>query len=299
MPEPSAQRILEPRSVKALLALGERVLSDSSHLFADHDHALEARELLAACLDLDPDDLPENEVLDRRIRDRYLAMVTRRAGGEPLPWLTGYIEFYGLELEVRPGPFVPRPSSELTVSRAARKLRRRRSPIVVDVCTGAGPIAIAIADEFPEAEVWGADIDSEGLRQARRNARALDVTNARFLKSNMYDQLPKRLAGNVDVITGHVPYVPLDEVEDLPTEVREFEPIFTLSDQASGDGLDLMRRAIGESVRWLKPGGWLLLEVSEDLGTRMRRIMRRAGLADRGIASDEDGLSVVVEGVKP
>ncbi|CAN5722385.1 hypothetical protein BH18ACT15_BH18ACT15_13840 [soil metagenome] len=288
----------EPLTVEALLALGQRVLSDSSHLFEDHDNELEARELLAACLDLEPDELPNERVPARRTRERYLAMVTRRAGGEPLPWLTGHIEFYGLDLEVRPGPFVPRPSSELTVARAARKLRRRRSPVVVDVCTGAGPIAIAIADEFPDAEVWGADIDSEGLRQARRNARALDVPNATFLKSNMYDGLPKRLRGEVDVITGHVPYVPLDEVGDLPTEVREFEPLFTLSDQAGGDGLDLMRKAVGESVEWLKPGGWLLLEVSEDLGARMRRMMRRAGLDDRGIASDEDGLSIVTEARK-
>lgn len=288
----------EPLTVEALIALGARVLSDSSHLFEDHDNELEARELLAACLDTEPDELEDERVPPHRTRERYLAMVTRRAGGEPLPWLTGHIEFYGLDLEVRPGPFVPRPSSELTVSRAARKLRRRRSPVVIDVCTGAGPIAIAIADEFPDARVWGADIDAEGLRQARRNARALNVANATFLKSNMYDGLPKRLSGEVDVITGHVPYVPLDEIDDLPTEVREFEPISTLSDQSGGDGLDLMRRAVGESVEWLKPGGWLLLEVSDDLGTRMRRMMRRAGLDDRGVASDADGLSIVVEARK-
>ncbi len=289
----------EPRTVEALVALGQRVLADSSHIFEDHDNRREAQELLAFCLAVDPEDLDEDDSPPHRTRERYLSFVTRRAGGEPLPFLTGRIEFYGLDLEVRPGPFVPRPSSELTVARAARKLRRRKSPVVVDVCTGAGPIAIALADEFPGAEVWGADIDAGGLRQARRNARSLGVANAIFRNGDMYEGLPRRLRGRVDVITGHVPYVPLDEIEDLPSEVREHEPLYTLSDEMGGDGLGLMRRAVADSVEWLKPGGWLLLEISEDLSGRIRRLARRAGLEDKGVASDSDRLSVVVEARRP
>ena len=288
----------EPKTVDQLLELGTRVLSDSSHIFEDHDNAAEARELLAFCLQVDADDLDERAGdVPRRIRDRYLALIARRASGEPFPFLTGRIDFWGLELVVRPGAFVPRPSSELTVQRALRKLRRRKGPVVVDVCTGAGPIALALADELPTAEVWGADIAVEGLAQGRANAKRHGLDNVRFKKSDMYEGLPARLRGEVDLITGHVPYVPAGEIGDLPAEVREFEPLYTLTDE-SADGLGLMRRAVAESVPWLRPGGWLLLEMSHDLPGKIRKLVRKAGLEDHGFARDEDDLSVVVEARK-
>jgi release factor glutamine methyltransferase len=284
----------EPTSVAALVALGERVLSDSVHIFEDHDRKREAEELMGFCIDVDPESLDLDFQPTRRTRERYLSLIARRAGGEPFPFLTGHIEFFGLDLRVKPGAFVPRPSSELVVTRALRKLRRRRAARVVDVCTGAGPIALALADELPDAEVWGADISTEGLRQARGNARDYEIDNVRFIKSDMYDSLPTRLRGAVDVITGHVPYVPFDELEDLPAEVKEHEPIYTLSDETD-DGLYLMRRAIEEAPQWLKPGGWLMLEVSDDLTTRLRRMCRAAGLEDKGAHTDSDRLSMVVE----
>jgi release factor glutamine methyltransferase len=284
-----------PKTVTQLLDLAERVLSDSSHIFEDRH---EAEELLAFCLETEIDALDDEVIPPTRTRDRFLALVTRRAGGEPFPHLTGSIEFYGLRLEVRPGPFVPRPSSELTVERAARRLRRRNDPVVVDVCAGAGPIALAIADEFPDAEVWGADIDAGGLALGRRNARRLGIDNVTFRTSDMYGALPARLKGRVDVITGHIPYVAANEVEDLPSEVREYEPLFTLSDSSS-DGLDLIRRATQEAPAWLKPGGWLMMEISEDLGKKVTRICRQAGFGHIGVASDEDELSVVIEAQLP
>ena len=288
----------EPSAVGDLLRVGERVLSDSTHIFEDHDNAAEARELLAYCLGADEDDLDDDDEVPRRLAERYLSFVARRAAGEPFPFLVGKIVFWGLELRVRPGAFVPRPSSELTVQRALRRLRKRSSPVVIDVCTGAGPIAVALADELPDAEVWGTDIEPEGLAQGRQNARRLGIDNVTLKKSDMYDALPRRLRGEVDLITGHVPYVPADEVDDLPSEVKDYEPLHTLTDE-SNDGLALMRRAILEAPEWLKPGGWLLLEVSHDLPSKLQRIVKRAGLEDRGVASDADDLSLVVEARKP
>lgn len=287
----------QARKIKELLDLGERVLSDSSHLFEDHDFRMEAQELLAFSLGVSSDDLRDDAEPTRRLRERYLSLVARRAGGEPGPVLTGRIDFYGLDLKVWAGAFVPRPSSELTVDRAVRKLRRRQGPTVVDVATGAGPIALAIAHEFPEADVWGTDISKESLDQARRNARRLGITNASFRRGDMYGALPNRLAGTVDLVTGHVPYVAPGELEDLPSEVKEHEPLSTLSD-LSDDGLGLVRHAISGAPHWLKPGGWLLLEISEDLGRKLERMCAKAGFEDIGIASDEDGLSIVVEAKK-
>jgi release factor glutamine methyltransferase len=288
----------EPVSAQELIYLGERVLQDSTHLFDDHDNRLEAEQLLAFALGIDHDDLEADIEPPRRIRERYLSLIARRAGGEPFPFLTGRIEFYGLDLKVKPGAFVPRPSSELTVERALKRLKGRRRPVVVDVCAGAAPIALAIADELPSAEVWALEIDEEALVQGRANARRLGIRNLKAKASDMYSALPEKLAGRVDLITGHVPYVPHGELDDMPTEVVGYEPIYTLSDE-SEDGLTLMRRAISEGVPLLRPGGWLLLEVSDDLGKKIRRLYRKAELEDHGIASDNDGLSIVVEGRKP
>lgn len=282
----------------ALLELAERVLDDSTHLFDDHDHRYEAEQLLAHCLGVGAGELDEAAEVPAARRDRFLALVARRAGGEPFPLLTGSIEFFGLDLKVRPGTFLPRPSSEAMVARALHLVSRRRAPVLVDVCTGTGPIALALAHERPDATVYGTDIAPEGLAVARRNARRLGIANVTLRRGDMYAGLPRALRGRVDLITGHIPYVPPGELDDLPAEVREYEPVFTLSD-LSRDGLGLIRRAAKEAVEWLEPGGWLLVEVSEDLTARIERIFIRAGLVDTGYTMDEDQLSAVVEGQLP
>ena len=287
----------EPLKVSELLDLGERVLSDSTHIFEDHDNRAEAEELMALVLDLELDE-GEELVLDAEPdeSDRlwYLSLIARRAGGEPLPFLLGYIDFWGLRLEVTPGAFVPRPSSELTVERAIDKLKDAAAPVVVDVCTGAGPIAIAIADDLSKAKVWGVDINEAGIEQGTKNAKALEIENVTLLVGDLFDGLPDELKGSVDLITGHIPYVAPGEIEDLPSEVRDHEPLYTLSD-SSDDGLNLVRRAVAESVDWIKPGGWLLLETAEDLAGQFEEMCRAAGYTDISSSTDDDALSHIVE----
>lgn len=287
----------EPLKVSELLDLGERVLSDSTHIFEDHDNRAEAEELMALVLDIE---LDEDEELDLDAEpdesDRlwYLSLIARRAGGEPLPFLLGYIDFWGLRLEVSPGAFVPRPSSELVVEKAIAKLEGTPRPKIVDVCTGAGPIAIALADDLSKAEVWGVDINEPGIKQGRANADALEIANVTLEVGDLFAPLPAKLKSSVDLITGHIPYVAPGEIEDLPSEVREYEPLYTLSD-SSGDGLDLVRRAVAESVGWIKPGGWLLLETAEDLAEQFEDMCREAGYVDILSSTDDDALSHIVE----
>ena len=288
----------EPLTVKELLKVGERVLEDSTHIFEDHDKPAETRELLAMCLQIDKDDLDLDLEPPADVRQRYLSLIARRGAGEPFPFLTGHILFWDLDLKVWPGAFVPRPSSELTVEWAIGHLEKKTAPVIVDVCTGAGPIIIALAHEFPEAECWGLDISEEGLQQGRANSERLSLTNTMFGMSDLYEALPARLRGKVDLITGHVPYVHPDELEDLPSEVKDYEPEYMLSD-ASDDGLGLMRRAVSESVSWLAPEGWLLLEMAEDLSYEVEQMLKKAGFVETGVVSDDDGLSVVVEGRYP
>lgn len=287
----------EPLTIEQLLRVATRVLSDSSAIFEDHDNEDEARELLGLALGVDEDDLDDDEVPPRRRRDKFLALVTRRASGEPMPFLRGHIDFYGLEMRVSPGAFVPRPSSELTVERALKRLARRKSPVIVDVCAGVAPIGLAVAHERPKSTVWALDISVEGLRQGRNNARRLGVDNIHFGAGDLYDPLPNKFHGEVDLIFAHVPYVPAGEIDDLPDEVKAFEPLDTLTD-SSHDGTWLMRRVVEEGRPLLKDGGWMLLEMSDDMVPKAKRIYKKAGFREVAVASDEDELSMVLEAEK-
>jgi release factor glutamine methyltransferase len=214
-----------------------------------------------------------------RERERYRGLIRRRAGGEPMAHILGWTLFRGLRLTVRPGAFVPRQSSELLAERAVNRLRGRRKPVAVDLATGIGPVALAVAHAVPAAEVHGADISLDAVRQARANARSLGLHNATFHRGDLFGSLPAGLRGGVDVITVHPPYVPRREVSHLPIEVRGFEPEATLTD-FSPDGLGLLERTADEAPEWLRPGGWLLVEVSPDRARGVRGRLVRSGYRD-------------------
>ena len=123
--------------------------------------------------------------------------------------------------------FVPRDSSENLATQATRRLRGRRRPVHVDLATGAGTIALAVANEVPKATVVGTDVSADAVELARKNAKRLGL-RARFVTGDLFGGLPRSLAGTVDVITVHPPYVPMHEIKDLPEEIREWEPEHTL-----------------------------------------------------------------------
>lgn len=264
-----------------LIADGERRLRRSPAI--DHwppsREFDEARVLLALSLGAEADDLEDDRAVDGRRARRYQSLIRRRAGGEPMAHILGWTEFGGLRLRVRPGVFVPRQSSEFMVDQALRRLRGRRRPVVVDLATGIGPIALALAAAAPHAEVHGTDISADAIRQARGNAASLGLRNVRFHVGDMFAPLPRRLRGGVDVLAAHVPYVPRPELRDLPLEVRGFEPEHTLTDYTES-GLSLVERAAGEGETWLRPGGWVLLEVSPDFARRVRGLLVRAEYRD-------------------
>ncbi|HZB04733.1 MAG TPA: HemK/PrmC family methyltransferase, partial [Actinomycetota bacterium] len=226
---------------------------------------------------------------------RFRALVRRRAGGEPMAHILGWTEFRDLRLRVRPGAFVPRQSSEFTVQQAVRRLRGRRRPVAVDLATGIGPIALAIAAAVPRVRVIGADISQDALRQARTNARELGLSNVTFRRGDLYDAVPRSFRGAVDVVTAHVPYVPRSEVRDLPLEIRGFEPEDTLTD-FSDHGMTLLERAAAEGHEWLRPGGWMLLEVSPDFARTVRGIVVRLGYREVRSTRGWPGVSRVVIG---
>ncbi|MBV8195196.1 MAG: HemK family protein methyltransferase [Candidatus Dormibacteraeota bacterium] len=239
------------------------------------------------------------ELPSAAVRQRYARMIARRINGEPVAQIVGHFEFRGLRLRVRRGVFVPRVSSELLAGEAIRLVRRRRGErTVVDVATGTGPVALAVANEVPSASVWGLDISSDAVSLGRDNARRLGIRNVRFATSDMLDALPSRLRGVVDVFTIHPPYVARGELRILPREIRDFEPLHSLTD-GSDDGLGLVRRLAADAVEWLRPGGTLLVEIGTYLSRRAQATMRRAGLVDVSWTKDSLGVTRVVSGRRP
>jgi release factor glutamine methyltransferase len=134
---------------------------------------IEAEDLLAFVMGGDEPD-PDDRIGDAE-RDAFLGLVARRATGEPLPYIKGYTEFRGLELISEPGVFVPRDSSEYLAEQAVKRLRGRRSPVHVDLATGAGTIALSVANDVPNATVYGTDLSEDAVKLARRHARRLGL----------------------------------------------------------------------------------------------------------------------------
>jgi release factor glutamine methyltransferase len=240
-----------------------------------------------------------NLVLDGTSKKRYAAMVARRVSGEPIPRIKGHYTFRGLDLLVREGVFVPRASSELLANEAISALRRRPGKrVAVDVATGAGPVALAVASEVRNADVWGVDISAEAAALGRDNARRLGLGNAHFRAGDLLDALPRRLCGAIDVFTIHPPYVLRGDLKQLPREIREFEPMQSLTD-GSDDGLGLVRRLANEAHDWLRPGGVLLVEVGTYLSRRTQATLRAARLLDVSWTKDDLGVTRVISGRTP
>jgi release factor glutamine methyltransferase len=251
------------------------------HWPADRERR-EAASLLSFALgDRDASDelADPDAVVSTRPRGRYRRLIERRATGEPMAHIIGWTTFRDLRIGVGPGAFIPRQSSELLAESAVRRLRRRRSPIAIDLATGVGPVALAVAHAIPGAEVHGTDISRTAIRQARANAASLGLPNATFHCGDLFGSLPAELRNRVDVITVHPPYVPPEELGDLPLEIRGFEPEDALTD-LSADGLGLFARTTEEAPDWLRPGGWLLVEVSPDRARAIRSRLVRSGYRD-------------------
>jgi release factor glutamine methyltransferase len=254
---------------------------------------IEAEELLLFVLDVDELE-PDDEIPPAKLR-RFDRLIERRFAGEPVPYIKGFTEFRGLHIGTRHGVFVPRDSTEFLAEQAVRRLRRRKDPIHVDLACGGGTVALAVANEVPSAEVYGTDVAGDAVALAKSNARTLGL-KATFVQGDLFAALPRRLAGNVDVITLHPPYVGKREMRELPDEIRRFEPVHTLSD-GSRFGLKLLERAARESEGWLRRGGWLLIEVSPDRSRAVATILRRHGLGEvRSTKGGQLGVTRVVTG---
>ena len=235
------------------------LLADAGFVAADE----EAEELLARAGG-------DAELLD--------ALVQRRLTGEPLAWITGKVEFCGLEVRVDPGVYVPRWQSELLARRAVERLPANGTAI--DLCTGAGAIAMTLSASRPGARIVASDLDDRAVACARANG--VDA-----YQGDLFAALPDGLRGRVDAVVGVVPYVPTPDLPLLQRDTLTFES--TLSYDGGPDGTAILRRVLAESPRFVRPGGALLLELGADQPEALAEDLGRLGYANVTVLHDEDG----------
>jgi release factor glutamine methyltransferase len=191
----------------------------------------------------------------------YQVAIERRLKNEPVQYITGQQEFFGLNLKVTPATLIPRPETEHLVEAVLHRLPRNQSLNVLDIGTGTGAIAIALAIHLPQAQITAIDISAEALDIARENARAHNVVSrTRFLQSDLLSGLPQHeRTAAFDAVVSNPPYIPAGERSELHPQVRDYEPAQALF---SGlHGLDIYRRLIPQAHAALKPDGLLALEI--------------------------------------
>ena len=214
------------------------------------------------------------------------ALVARRVAGEPLETVLGWVEFLGRRLTVAPGVFVPRRRTELLARTTLGEVAARTGrPVAVELCCGVAPVAASLGGTA--AEVHAADIDATALGCSASNA-----PSATLHLGDLYDALPGRLRGRVDVLVANAPYVPTDRIADMPPEARDHEPRAALDGGA--DGVDLHRRIAAGATDWLAPGGVLLVETSPGQAPLTTAAMDAAGLTTSIEVDPEIGGCVAV-----
>ncbi|MGZ8261342.1 MAG: peptide chain release factor N(5)-glutamine methyltransferase [Methylotenera sp.] len=235
----------------------------------------------------------ENEALQPNIHAGFEALLQRRLSGEPIAYILGQREFYGLALMVTPDTLIPRPDTETLVEAALSKIPNNSSSSVLDLGTGTGAIALAISSNRPQTQVTAVDASQAALDVAIKNANSLNIPNVHFVLSDWVTALNNQ---KFDIIVSNPPYIEQDDIHLTQGDLR-FEPISAL---ASGiDGLDDIRHIIDNCLIYLKPQGWLMLEHGYNQAELVTDLMAASGLVDIATLKDLCNLNRVTIGKNP
>ena len=275
----------------ATLSIGA-LLAQAAARFGTDSARLEAEILLAACLDKPRSYLhawPERQIEPRQ-RDRFAALISRRAAGEPVAYLLERREFWSLPLTVTPDTLIPRPESETLVALALEKMPVDDVLRIADLGTGCGAIALSIARERPRSEVIATDISQPALTVARINAARLGLGNVRFVAGTWCRALA---AAAFDFILSNPPYVTETDPHLREGDVR-YEPRTALA--AGPDGMDELREIVTCARDRLRRDGWLIVEHGYDQGEKVMRLLQAQGYREVSDHADAAGISRVTMG---
>jgi release factor glutamine methyltransferase len=280
------------------MSLREALQSAIARLTADNvpSPRLNAEALLMFTLNCDRAHLfahPERELTPEE-QSRYDEALTQRAKGVPAQYITGHQEFWGLDLIVSPAVLIPRPETEHIIETIVPLARPMKTPIIADVGTGSGAIALALAKELPHAEIHATDISPAALEIAEANAARLQLefrtSNAHaperrihFHDTDLLNGLP---AQTFDFVVSNPPYVGLSEEDTVQLEVRKFEPRTAVF--AGNTGLEVIEKLIPTAQEKLKPGGYLVMEISGTIAEGVRALLH--GWGDITLTNDLQGI---------
>ncbi len=224
----------------------------------------------------------------------FLSHIDRRCKREPLAYIRGSQEFYGLDFKVSSATLIPRPETEILVEFAIKKAAKFPDCTVIDVGTGTGCIAISVAVNVPNANVIGIDKSLEAVSVARENVKKLSPKIDGKVMVVQSDMLSAILSNSVDILLSNPPYIPTKEIRDLEPEISRYEPKLALD--GGKDGFDFHKQLIKESKRVLKPGGWLAVEVALGQAESLQKLYEKADFVNTKRLKDLSGIDRVVVG---
>jgi release factor glutamine methyltransferase len=232
-----------------------------------------------------------------RAAEYFDAMVARRETGEPLQYVVGRWGFRSLDLMVDSRVLIPRPETEQVVEVALGEIRRYSAPLVADLGTGSGAIALAVAAEVPGVQVWATDNSDAALAVARANLAGLGglaATKVRLAHGSWFSALPAQLRGRLSVVVSNPPYVAEAEVPDLPSEVAGWEPREALV--AGPSGLEAVETLLAEAPEWLGVPGAAVIEIAPHHESAATSLGRAAGFVELEVHPDLAGHPRVLVG---
>lgn len=224
--------------------------------------------------------------------DKYMDMVKERAAHRPLQYITGHQVFMNCDIRVNENVLIPRQDTEILVEEVAKLISEKRYS-VLDMCTGSGCIAIALAKLCPQINVTAADISEKALKTANENAIYNEVDNVAFIHSDLFENIDNRY----NVIVSNPPYIETEVIDTLMPEVKDFEPILALDGKA--DGLKFYREITKQSLLYIEKGGWLIYEIGCNQAQNVKDIMESCGYTGIKVVKDLAGLDRVVMGLLP
>ena len=224
----------------------------------------------------------------------HRALVERRRAGEPMQYITGETEFFGLPFQVTPDVLIPRPETEQLVEKVIELASRYDAPRIVDIGTGSGAIAVALAHKLPGARLTATELSAPALSIARQNAVRNGVARIRFLRGDLLAPVAEE---RFDIIVSNPPYVSTTDRASLSVEVRDHEPALALF--AGDDGLEIYRRLIPAAFDALIPGGFVALEIGYGQSPAITELLARSGFEQIDFVPDLQGIPRVACAQRP
>ncbi len=230
-------------------------------------------------------------------RNKYREFLARRGNHEPLQYILNKTEFYGLEFYVDENVLIPRPDTEILVEEIIERFSKSESEIkILEVGTGSGNIAVALAKNISAAEITAVDVSEEALKIAERNAETNGIKNIIFKAVDIFDEEIMKSGEKYDVIVSNPPYIPKDNLETSEKEVKDYEPLNALSD--GKNGLSFYERICETGKEKLKANGMIFFEIEKDADEKVKAIMEKKGYKKIGTKKDYSGITRIIWGSK-